>query len=117
MFTYFNANTKKHLALILIPMPYRILRKNPATALTGGGPSWLTLIGHMKDSLWSVDLFRCEFINFKSHWVMVIMDQFSRRTIGFSVHIGDCDGNAYCRRFNEIIANSWSSSLTVYWSV
>ena len=26
---------------------------------TGGGPSWLTFIGHMKDSLWSVDLFRC----------------------------------------------------------
>jgi hypothetical protein len=24
-----------------------------------GGPSWLTFIGHMKDSLWSVDLFRC----------------------------------------------------------
>ena len=23
---------------------------------TGGGPSWLTFIGHMKDSLWSVDL-------------------------------------------------------------
>jgi putative transposase len=22
-----------------------------------GGPSWLTFIGHMKDSLWSVDLF------------------------------------------------------------
>jgi hypothetical protein len=29
---------------------------------TGGGPSWLTFIGHMKDSLWSVDLFRCESI-------------------------------------------------------
>src|SRR3989449_850607 len=25
-----------------------------------GGPSWLTFIGHMKDSLWSVDMFRCE---------------------------------------------------------
>src|SRR5215813_12199520 len=25
-----------------------------------GGPSWLTFLGHMKDSLWSVDLFRCE---------------------------------------------------------
>ena len=23
---------------------------------TGGAPSWLTFIGHMKDSLWSVDL-------------------------------------------------------------
>jgi putative transposase len=24
------------------------------------GPSWLTLLGHAKDSLWSVDMFRCE---------------------------------------------------------
>ena len=28
----------------------------------GDGPSWLTFIGHMKDSLWSVDLFKCESI-------------------------------------------------------
>jgi putative transposase len=25
------------------------------------GPSWLTFLGHAKDSLWSCDLFRCEF--------------------------------------------------------
>jgi hypothetical protein len=25
-----------------------------------GGPSWLSFIGHIKDSLWSLDLFRCE---------------------------------------------------------
>jgi putative transposase len=25
-----------------------------------GFPSWLTFLGHMKDSLWSCDLFRCE---------------------------------------------------------
>ena len=24
------------------------------------GPSWLTLLGHAKDSLWSVDMFRCD---------------------------------------------------------
>src|SRR5208283_508360 len=28
----------------------------------GDGPSWLTMIGHATDSLWSVDLFRCESI-------------------------------------------------------
>ncbi len=28
----------------------------------GGGPSWLSFIGHATDSLWSVDLFRCESI-------------------------------------------------------
>ena len=42
---------------------------------SGGGPSWLTFIGHMKDSLWSVDLFRCESIMLKTHWVLVVMDQ------------------------------------------
>jgi len=47
---------------------------------TDGGPSWLTFIGHMKDSLWSIDLFRCESILFKTHCVLVVMDQFSRRT-------------------------------------
>jgi hypothetical protein len=33
----------------------------------------------MKDSLWSVDLFRCESMLLKSYWVMVVMDQFTRR--------------------------------------
>ena len=32
------------------------------------GPSWLTTLGHAKDSLWSVDLFRCESILLNSHW-------------------------------------------------
>jgi putative transposase len=35
---------------------------------------------------------------------MVVMDQFSRRIIGFSVHAGDCDGIVYCRMFNEAIS-------------
>jgi putative transposase len=32
------------------------------------GPSWLTFLGHTKDSLWSLDLFRTASINLKSHW-------------------------------------------------
>jgi transposase InsO family protein len=70
----------------------------------GGGPSWLTLLGHTKDSLWSMDLFRCESLLLKSHWVLVIMDQFTRRVIGFGVHAGDVDGIALCRMFNTAIA-------------
>ena len=58
----------------------------------GGGPSWLTVIGHAKDSLWSVDLFRCESILLKTHWVLVVMDHFSRRIIGFAVQVGNVDG-------------------------
>ena len=69
-----------------------------------GGPSWLTFIGHTKDSLWSIDLFRCESILLKSHWVLVIFDQFTRRIIGFGVHSGDVDGVALCRMFNTAIS-------------
>jgi len=65
------------------------------------GPSWLTTVGHAKDSLWSVDLFRCESIVLKSHWVMVIMDQYTRRIIGFAVHAGNVDGPALCRMFKD----------------
>ncbi len=70
----------------------------------GGGPSWLTFIGDMKDSLWSVDLFRCESIRLKTHWVMVVMDQFSRRIIGFAVRAGNIDGPALCQMFNQAIS-------------
>jgi putative transposase len=69
----------------------------------GNGPSWLTFIGHIKDSLWSLDFFRCESINLVSHWVMVVMDQFTRRIIGFAVNKGDVDGPALCRMFNRAI--------------
>ena len=68
------------------------------------GPSWLTFLGHMKDSLWSVDLFRCESIHLKSHWVLVVMDQFTRRIIGFGVPAGDVDCVALCCTFNKAIS-------------
>jgi len=68
------------------------------------GPSWLTTLGHTKDSLWSLDLFRCESILLKSHWVLVVMDQFTRRIIGFGIHQGDVDGPALCRMFNVAIS-------------
>ena len=67
------------------------------------GPSWLTFLGHSNDSLWSVDLFRTESLILKSHWVMVVMDQFTRRIIGFAVHAGALDGPTVCRMFNSII--------------
>jgi len=44
-------------------------------------PSWPTFIGRGKDSLWSSDLFRCESIPLKIHWVLVVMDPFTRRSI------------------------------------
>ena len=82
----------------------RVLAKHYRPEPGAGGPSWLTFIGHMKDSLWSVDLFRCESITLKTHWVLVVMDQFTRRIIGFGVHAGDVDGIALCCMFARAIA-------------
>lgn len=81
-----------------------VLAKYHTTTPKNDGPSWLTFIGHMKDSLWSLDLFRCESIFLKSHWVMIIIDQFTRKLIGFSVRAGDLDGIAVCFMFNKIIS-------------
>jgi len=68
-----------------------------------GGPSWLIFLGHSKDSLWSCDLFRCESAILRTHWVLVVMDQFSRRIIGFGVQRGVVDGAALCRMFQRAI--------------
>ncbi|MGI9303215.1 MAG: helix-turn-helix domain-containing protein, partial [Gammaproteobacteria bacterium] len=40
----------------------------------------------------------------KSHWVLVVMDQFTRRIIGFAVHAGDVDGPALCMTFNRVVS-------------
>ena len=68
------------------------------------GPSWLTFIAQAKDSLWSVDLFRCESILLHSYWVLVVMDVFTRRIIGFGIGGLYIDGPSVCRMFNQAIA-------------
>jgi len=82
----------------------RVLAKHYRPASGDGGPSWLSFLGHTKDSLWSVDLFRCESILLKSHWVLVVMDQFTRRIIGFEIHAGDVDGVALWCMFNRAMS-------------
>ncbi|MGO9453450.1 MAG: hypothetical protein ACLQDV_20745 [Candidatus Binataceae bacterium] len=52
----------------------RILARHYPPGPNGGGPSWLAAIGHTKDRLWSVDLFRAESILLKSYWILVVMD-------------------------------------------
>jgi putative transposase len=84
----------------------RVLAKHSRATCGSNGPSWLTLLGHTKDSLWSVDLFRCESLILNTYWVMVVMDQFTRRIIGFAVQPGVVDGPALCRMFNKVIAGA-----------
>jgi transposase InsO family protein len=82
----------------------RVLAKHYRPTHGSGGPSWLTFLGHSKDSLWSVDLFRCESLILRTHWVLVVMDQFTRKLVGFGVQAGALDGPAVCRMFNHAIA-------------
>jgi transposase InsO family protein len=81
----------------------RILAQQYRPVPTEGGPSWLTFIGHVKDSLWSLDLFRCESVALRTYWVLVVMDQNTRRIIGFGIQAGIVDGLALCRMMKQAI--------------
>lgn len=81
----------------------RILNAHYTPGAGGDGPSWLSFLGNTKGSLWSIDLFRCESIPLQTHWVLLVMDQYSRRIIGFGIHAGDVDGVKLCCMFNSAI--------------
>src|SRR5713101_3112884 len=86
----------------------RMLASQDRPEQDSGGPSWLTFIGHLKDSLWSLDMFRCESVTLRTHWVLVVMDQYTRRIMGFGVQAGAVDGVALCRMFNRAIGGHGS---------
>jgi transposase InsO family protein len=78
----------------------RVLAKHYRPKPVTDGPSWLTLLAHAKDSLWSVDMFRVESILLRSYWVMLVMDVFTRRIVGFGVEPANINGISVCRMFN-----------------
>ena len=82
----------------------RILIRYYRPETDGDGPSWLAAMARSKDRLWSVDLFRSESILLKSYWVMVVIDVYSRRIIGFGAAPANLDGIRVCRMFNRAIA-------------
>ena len=45
----------------------RVLKTHKKHSPDNKGPSWLAALANMKDSLWSIDFFRCESISLKSH--------------------------------------------------
>src|SRR6266700_2314568 len=92
----------------------RILASHYRPEQDCGGPSWLTFMGHLKDSLWSLDMFRCESATLRTHWVLVVMDQYTRRIMGFGVHAGTVDGVALCRMLNRAIR--WQCQMPKYLS-
>jgi hypothetical protein len=88
-----------------IPINKDVVRRILAAQYQPGpdsdGPSWLTVLGHAKDSLWSLDLFRCESAVLRTYWMLVVMDQWTRRIVGFGVQRGVVDGVELCRMFNQ----------------
>jgi hypothetical protein len=54
---------------------WRILAARYQPEPDSAGPSWLPFLGHMKDSLWSLDLFRCESATL---WMMTANSEFAR---------------------------------------
>jgi hypothetical protein len=45
-----------------------------------------------------MDRFRCESVTLRTHWVLVVMDQYTRRIIGFGVHAGTVESGYTCAR-------------------
>src|ERR1022692_1393030 len=72
----FGIDIDKDVVRRVLAAHYRLERRD-------NGPSWLTLLGHTKDCLWSLDLFRIESILLSNHWGLVVLDQFTRRIVGF----------------------------------
>jgi len=58
-----------------------------------------------------MDLFSCESASLRTHWVLVVMDQYSRRIIGFGVHAVTV---ALCRMFNRAVR--WQLKVPKYLS-
>jgi putative transposase len=83
----------------------RVLAKHYRPGTTGSdGPSWLTFLAHAKDSLWSVDLLRCESMLLSTHWILVATDVCTHRLIGFGVERAPIGGVSVCRMSNRAIA-------------
>ena len=94
----FGSEVDKDVVRRVLEKHYRPRHSEP------NGPSWLTFLAQAKDSLRSIALFRVESILLRSHWVMSVMDVFTRRSIGFGIDRADLDGVSVCRMFNHAIA-------------
>jgi hypothetical protein len=66
----------------------------------------LSLFGRPKDSLWSIDILRCESLFFATHWILVVMDQCTRRIIDFAVQSEVVDEPAVCHLLGRILARA-----------
>jgi len=72
----------------------------------GGGPSWLSFLGTQANSLWSLDLFQVESMRLKTHWALVVMDQWSRKIVGFAVSPTPVTGIGLAAMFSSSMGSS-----------
>src|SRR5262245_47929848 len=70
------------------------------------------LYGSREHSLLSLDLFSCESVALQTYWVLVVMDQYTRRIIGFGIQRGVVDGLALCRMFNRAFTHKHCRSIS-----
>jgi len=49
---------------------------------------------------------RCESVALRTYWVLIVMDQYTRRIIGFGIQAGVVDGVALCRMFQQAIRDA-----------
>jgi hypothetical protein len=91
----------------------RVLARHFRPDPSDRGSSWLTFLGHTKDSLWSLDFFRCESLILKSHWVMVVIDQYTRRIVGIAVNSGPLNGPTICRMFGRITSRAGTTPKAI----
>ena len=81
----------------------RVLAKHYRPAPYDGGPSWLTFLRHTRDSLCSIGLFRRESILPEIHSILLTINQFIRRMIGFGLSGCNCHQAEVCSLFDSAI--------------
>ena len=52
-----------------------------------------------------MDFFRLESMFLQSFWVMLVLDQYTRKIVGFTINKGPMNGSNICYMFNQIICN------------
>jgi putative transposase len=61
-----------------------------------------------------VSIFRAESVDRRSHWVMLVMDIFTRHIIGFGIAAACIDGMSVCRMFNAATAGYRKTEISQY---
>jgi hypothetical protein len=95
----------------------RILGKHYGQESGSGGPSWLTFLGQAKDSLWGVDLFRCESLSLRTLgcWWLWTSSRAESSDLAFTAELSICCHCARCssERFRRKRCRRISARTTI----